>query len=92
MAYETKCFNCDSPVWQPLERAVQLAGLPPATCSAFMWMGEWKEGEQSYKHRATRNYARLHADSTESECLAQLNNAVSPERTWGKALDARLLR
>lgn len=82
----TKCFNADTPDWKPLERAVSLfAGMPRSACAAFMWMGEWTEGEHSYKHRNTRNYARLRIDSTESECRAELEKAL----TWdsGKQSD-----
>jgi hypothetical protein len=30
-----------------------------------MWMGEWREGEHSFKHRDTRAYVRLRQDSTD---------------------------
>ncbi len=84
---ETKPFNLDTPNWQPLERALALAGIAPNDAANFMWMGEWTEGSHQYKHRDTRNYAILRADSSPDTCRAELENALSTGRTWGKAFD-----
>lgn len=78
--------------WEPLERAVELTGAPLSRCGDFMYMIESPPGTHQYKHIETRNYANLRLDSTAQECAAQLENAFSTERTWGKALDARLSR
>lgn len=89
------CYNCTNADWGPLERAVSLAANgnveadPQEILSSFMWMGEWKQGEHSYKHRDTRNYARLRADSTPEECCREIVNALYPGRTWGKEMDAK---
>lgn len=55
----TTPHNIDTPNWEPLESAVLAAGLPLETCSEFMWMGEWRIGEHSYKHIRTRGYVVL---------------------------------
>lgn len=77
-----------NPDWKPLERAVQLAGLPLRTCGDFMFMHQDTRGVCHYKHIDTRNYASLRIDSTPEVCVAELAKARSMERTWGKALDA----
>lgn len=77
-----QCFNYETPNWDVLERAFGLIVFSPAHAeiqpliSDFMWMGEWKEGEHSFKHRYTRKYARLRADSTTQECTWEINNAL----------------
>lgn len=78
-----------NPDWKPLERAVQLAGLPLMTCGDFMFMHQDTRGVCHYKHIDTRNYASLRIDSTPDVCVSELAKARSMERTWGKTLDAR---
>jgi hypothetical protein len=73
---ETKCFNATTPDWAPLERAVKLAGLPRKTSGEFMWMGEWAQGEHSYKHIVTRKYARLRIDTPLTEAAAAVFSAT----------------
>ncbi len=89
MTANTKLHNPD---WAPLERAVQLAGLPFHTCGDFMFMLQDTAGVCHYKHIDTRNYALLHISSPPEKCVSELTNARSNERTWGKTLDARLQR
>lgn len=60
--------------WEPLERAVELTGLPISRCGDFMYMLEAPPGTHQYKHIDTRNYAHLRLDSTAAECAAQLEN------------------
>jgi hypothetical protein len=52
-------YNGELPDWTLLEEAVKEASLPPAVVGEFMWMGEWKEGQHSYKHIDTRKYVVL---------------------------------
>jgi hypothetical protein len=74
---ETKCFNAITPDWAPLERAVKLAGLPRETCGEFMWIGEWAQGEHSYKHIVTRKYATLRIDTSLTEAAAAVCGAIA---------------
>lgn len=74
---ETKCFNATTPDWAPLERAVKIAGLPRETCSEFMWVGEWVQGENSYKHIVTRNYAKLRIDTPVTEAATAVHLAIA---------------
>lgn len=85
-------FNYTKPNWKPLERAVSMAGRPQSDVGLFMWMIENPEGVHQYKHRDTRNYAMLRADSTPDECKAELDKAFLEGRTWGAELDSRLGR
>jgi hypothetical protein len=73
---DTKCANATTPDWAPLERAVKIAGLPAASCGEFMWMGEWTEGEHSYKHIVTRQCARLRIDTPLAEAAAAIHGAM----------------
>ena len=66
-----------TPDWTPLERAVKIAGLPASTCGEFMWMGEWTEGEHSYKHIVTRKYARLRIDTPPTEAAGAVHSAIA---------------
>lgn len=90
------CYNMEIPDWGPLERAVSFvcAGNveadPDELIFSFLWMGEWRKGEHQYKHRDTRNYAILRANSSEMECRQEIKKALSWARTWGVAMDARL--
>ena len=69
-------FNYTEPDWAPLERAVQLAGLPVGrTMAEFWWMHEQPEGVHHYKHRDTRLYALLAANTPETMCAAMLHSA-----------------
>ena len=61
-------YNCDKPDWSLLEHAVQQAHLPDAVVGEFMWMCEQPKGMHQYKHRITRRYANLTADT----CMPQL--------------------
>lgn len=65
MSIDNGPFNATEPNWELLEAAVVSAELPVHACDEFMWMGEWKEGEHSYKHRGTRKYVRLTESSTD---------------------------
>lgn len=69
--------------WAALERAVEMAGLPKATCAEFMWMGGDSNGTQRYKHRDTRNYAVLRGTEDVTDCGLALNHARSVEERWG---------
>lgn len=68
--------------WAALERAVELAGLPTATCAEFMWMAEQPGGVHQYKHRDTRNYAMLRGTEDVNDCRMALNHARSMEERW----------
>ena len=46
------------------------ANLPKETCAEFMWMHEWELGHHSYKHRNSRGYVVLTAD-TDSDVAAE---------------------
>ncbi len=74
------------PNWKPLERAMQLVGRPLSDCGSFMFMLESPAGTFQYKHRDTRNYAMLRADSTGGECAAELERAEHASPTWGNML------
>lgn len=85
--------NYERPDWAPLERAAELAAAgnveAPSVdevCGQFMWMCEHPAGTHQYKHRDTRNYANLRADSTVEECRAEIRKAMSSEPTWGKTI------
>jgi len=65
-----------TPDWGPLERAHSAAGLPVKECGAWMWMHEGPAGTHNYKHRLTRLYARLAADTPAGECIRQLRSAA----------------
>lgn len=60
-------FNCERPLWKPLERVIRLANLPLQVCDEFMWMCEQPEGEHQYKHRDTRRYLFLNVCQTQQE-------------------------
>ena len=89
-------MNYATPDWAPLERAVRIASEgnveadPGSILGNMMWMCEEPEGTHQYKHRDTRNYANLRIDSSPEDCRAQIRNALSTERTWGKTMDATL--
>lgn len=68
--------------WQPLERAIQLAGRPASDLDEFMWMCESPAGFHQYKQSHTRNYAFLRGDSSPEECITQLRTAFCMECTW----------
>jgi hypothetical protein len=72
-------FNLDIANWDLLERAVIIAGLPVDTCGSFMWMGEWRQGEHQYKHRDSRMYVVLAANTNEDEATAQIRKACGEE-------------
>lgn len=86
----TNIYNCTTPNWEPLIRALKLAGKPEAVIGDFMWMCEEPENHHQYKHCDTRNYAFLTANTPVDGCKAEIANALSLERTLGKLLDARL--
>ena len=65
-----KPYNYTTPDWGPLERAVNLAGLPLDTCGEFMWMCEQPQGVHQFKHRDTRQYAVLEALTGPAEAAA----------------------
>lgn len=92
---QLRIHNYTAPDWKPLERAVNIYGVKcgavvDSVLNQFMWMCEEPEGLHQYKHRDTRNYANLRIDSSEAECIAELEKAIGFERTWGKVLDERL--
>lgn len=72
-------FNYERPNWPLLENAVRGAGLPVSLCGEFMWMGEWREGEHQYKHRSTRLYVKLTAETTQSDASTQILKAAAVE-------------
>jgi len=70
-------FNCTTPDWAPLERAVKLAKLPVGrTMAAFMWMTEDTQGVHQYKHRDTRRYLRLTIDTSTPACKRDLREVT----------------
>ena len=75
--------------WSPLLRAIDLAdprtpGQPAKLQGpgSYMFMCEKPAGVFQYKHRDTRNYAFLRADSSVEECLNQLAVAECDTCTW----------
>jgi hypothetical protein len=74
-----ECFNYARPDWTLLEAAIQAAGLPLATCGEFMWMGEWREGEHSYKHRDTRQYVRLRKETVDGAGQVRMSRRGMPQ-------------
>jgi hypothetical protein len=65
-----------------LVRAIEQAGLPPATVDEFMWMTESPKGVHQYKHRDTRNYAFLRGAESPEDCILALNHARSMTEKW----------
>ena len=80
-------YNFSEPNWKPLERAVELAGLPLATCGEFMWMQENPVGVHHYKHIDTRSYVRLTSETSAPACARDLKTARSSE--LGPAEDSK---
>lgn len=65
-------YNYTYPDWRPLTRALNLALLDIAVCNEFMWMCEEPMGVHQYKHRDTRRYIRLTADTSALACTRDL--------------------
>ena len=74
--------NYTNPKWAALERAVESAGLPKATCGEFIWMCEHPAGVHQYKHHDTRNYAHLNGTEERGDCQRAITHARSMGEKW----------